>query len=224
MRQSTFNIVHLAIALLSAVVFVTIAAAVGQANRRTTPRISHSNTQLRGIHQGLVIYANSNKNWFPGINELGENAGINVEQRYQLLIEGDFFTPEYAISPSETEGLATWDPDAGPPITSENYSFAMLQIPHHENGRRAEWAQTLNSQAIVLSDRNVKSVYQPRSIHNKKDDKSWKGNVLWNDNHVEFVSRGCVFETKYQGAGLNQADHLFLSDSPLDAYLIHSGN
>lgn len=224
MRQSPFNVVHLAVALLCVVVFVTIAVALGESHRRTHPRIMYGNTQLRGIHQGLVIYANSNKNWFPGLNERCENAGITVEERYQLLIEGDFFTPEYAISPSETEGMTKWDPDAGQPITSRNYSFAMLQIPGDEDGRRAEWSQTLNSQAIVISNRNTKSVSQPRSIHNEKGDQFWKGSVLWNDNHVEFASSGCVFETKYHGGGLNEADHLFLSESPFDAYLVHSGN
>ena len=62
MRQNSFNVVHLAVALLCVVVFVTIAVAIGEANRRTGPRITYHSSQLRGIHQGLVTYANANKN------------------------------------------------------------------------------------------------------------------------------------------------------------------
>lgn len=222
MRQSSFNVVHLAVALLCVVVFVTIAIALGEANRRTGPRVMQANTQLRGIHQGLVTYANSNKNWYPGINELGEDDGIMIEERYQTLIEDDYFTPEYAISPSETEAITEWDTDAGHPITAKNYSFAMLQVPEPENGRRHEWSQTLNSQAIVVSDRNIGSQANPTSIHADRGE-PWRGSVLWNDNHVEFANEDTL-ETKYGSGELNETDRLFDADSAFDALLIHTGN
>ncbi|MEM9111375.1 MAG: hypothetical protein AAGC72_15275, partial [Planctomycetota bacterium] len=82
MRQNSFNIVHLAVALLCVVVFVTIAVAVSETNTRKPARRMQNSTQLRGIHQGLVTYASGNQNWFPGLNEFGEDERITVEQRF----------------------------------------------------------------------------------------------------------------------------------------------
>ena len=55
------------LALLIAILLPALGAA-----RRTARRMQNS-TQLRGIHQGLVTFANSNKDQFPG---LSSNGGI----------------------------------------------------------------------------------------------------------------------------------------------------
>ena len=222
MRQNSFNIVHLAVALLCVVAFVTIAIAVNESTNRPRGR-SWQFTQLRGIHQGLVTYANSNKNWYPGIAPDGIAINLNVEYRLQILFEGYYITPEYAISPAETEMITEWDPDKGRAVTAINYSYAMLQLPEKDDvGRRTEWAQTLNSQAIVICDRNTGTKAKPSSIHTEKPG-DWAGSVLWNDNHVGFEQED-VFETKYGNGELNEADRLFESDGTHDALMIHSGN
>ena len=112
--------------------------------RRTARRMQNS-TQLRGIHQGLVTFANSNKNNFAGLNSQGSilantdtttgSSGIGsfVQSRYWILLTGDYFTPEYAISPSETSNVTEWvEGNAvlfGSTAGSEkNYSYAMLQL------------------------------------------------------------------------------------------------
>jgi len=225
MRPNSFNVVQLAIALFLAVMVVTVAIAVSDANTRRPHRRMQNSTQLRGIHQGLVTYANSNNNWFPGIDYHGEDQGISVETRFQILLEDDYITPEYAISPTETEDISEWEMEG--PITKGNYSYAMLQIPE-QGGRRTEWSQTLNSQAIVLSDRNTGTKARPISIHNDENDTDWRGSVLWNDNHVGFENTDS-FETFYgepkQGdRELNPDDRLFVSPGTDDALLIHTGN
>ncbi|MEO0477402.1 MAG: hypothetical protein AAF085_15765, partial [Planctomycetota bacterium] len=124
--------------------FVTIAVAVGNAGKRMG-HPHRPSSQLRGIHQGLVTFANSNKNKFPGLAPDGTTINLRVEHRYQILLEGDFFTPEYAISPWETEPITPWEEGEGYAVTAANYSFAMLQLPKNDNGgRRHEWSQTLN--------------------------------------------------------------------------------
>lgn len=208
--------------MLCVVVFVTIAIAVSEVNTRDRRRHPNS-TQLRGIHQGLMTFANSNKNLFPGIAPDGSTINVEVEYRFQVLFEGDFITPEYAISPSETEPIMEWDDEIGSPVTAENYSFAMLQLPEvGDTGRRSEWSQTLNTQAIVVTDRNTGSKAMPSSIHTDQPD-DWAGRVLWNDNHVSFEHTD-EFETKYGSGELNEADRLFEADNSFDALLIHSGN
>lgn len=221
MRQNSFNIVHLAIALLCVVVFVTIAIAVSQTNHHHGHHPMQHRTQIRGIHQGLVVYANSNKNWFPGINAAGEDEAISVEQRFRILIDEDYFTPEYAVSPLERSDspIEAWDTESE--LTKENYSFSLLQIPA-EGGRRNEWRQSLNSQAIVLSDRNTETKARPSSIQVEPGE-SWAGHVLWNDSHVVFENTDSL-ETKYGGGKLNDADRLFESSGNGDALMVHTGN
>lgn len=224
MRFSSFNIVHLAVGVFVVVVFITLMIAIGGSHTRTPAGRMQNATQLRGIHQGLVAYANSNKNWYPGINELGEDGMISVEERFQILIADNYITPDWAINPLETEPVQEWD-DFGAidvqPMTAENYSYSMLQIPK-AGERRVEWSQTLNEYAIVLSDRNTGTPRKPSSIHTDEPG-GWRGQVLWNDNRVDFED-GPVFETRYGEGELNKQDHLFRSGGRDDALLIHSGN
>lgn len=246
-RQSGFSIQELLVVIVLVMVMVSMNVPVDAAARRTARRMQNS-TQLRGIHQGLVAFANSNKNNFAGFDSRGRiiangkettgnsGDGDTVQARFWIMLEGDFFTPEYAISPSEVanvdevewggrNGTATvkWDDN------TKHYSYAMLGIKGVAGeapdanfaGRGAEWKQTLNSQAIVLSDRNTgtNATNQVESIHTG-DRGDWQGSVLWNDNHVQF-DNGQYYETKYANGALhsdrfgNGTDNLF--DSEADA-------
>jgi type II secretory pathway pseudopilin PulG len=230
MNNSNFNIVQCAlVAVLVIVSMGLVVACDGMSASRETARRMQNSTQLRGIHQGLVTYANSNRNWFPGINVSGENDGIDVESRFQALLDGDYFTPEYAISPSETDpGIV--ERVGTSPVTKANYSYAMLQVPDanpdiedNKQGRRSEWGQSLNSQAIVVSDRNTGTASATDSIHSDNNTAGWLGSVLWNDNHVGFETTD-TFETKYDGGELNTSDKLFEANDFFDALMIHTGN
>lgn len=240
MRNTSFNIFHLAVVALIVMVSIAVLFPIMRSEKRDRGRSWHS-TQLRGIHQGLVTFANSNKNWYPGLDSQGnvsteapdnyyeddlypslhEQVGIDVQDRFAMLIAGYFFTPEYAVSPSEIDPSIQPFPESGP-LTSSHYSYAMLQVPT-QGGRHQEWRQSLNSQAIVLSDRNTGTSKNPRSIHSDADADTWRGLVLWNDNHVGFENEA-VFETKYFSHELITADHLFQTDGDDDAYLVHTGN
>jgi len=222
------------IALLIAILLPALGAA-----RRTARRMQNS-TQLRGIHQGLVTFANSNKNNFAGLNSAGKvledsavlsgstGLGDTVERRYLILLLGDYFTPEYAISPSETANQTPYvEAASGNPTQLvyntgtgvKNYSYAFLSF-ENDGGtaptgvsvatgpRAAEWKQTLNTQAIVVSDRNIGSSNTSTTIQSIHTDKpgEWSGSVLWNDNHVAFENENSAkFETKYANGALNRA-------------------
>ena len=198
------------------------------ASRRTAQRMQNS-TQLRGIHQGLVTFANSNKNNFAGLDSRGDiladgvytgnsGDGSTPQARLWILLTGDFFTPEYAISPSETDpAIMQWFGSG--PVTENNNSYAWLSfdaigssVDPATAGRAAEWSQSLNSQAIVLSDRNIGSnaTTSVDSIHSLSPG-SWRGSVLWNDNHVGFEPSH-FFETRYANGSLNFGDNIFDDD------------
>ncbi|MFK7788048.1 MAG: DUF4190 domain-containing protein [Phycisphaeraceae bacterium] len=239
-----FGLVVGVVALLIAILLPALGAA-----RSTAQRMQNS-TQLRGIHQGMVTYANSNKNHFPGLATNGEilvdgvptgnsGDGNTPQARAWILLDGDYMTPEYLISPSETEAI--YDYAGSGPVTKDNYSYAMLSfdktggINTNANtgeqtyaidpatfGRSQEWGQTINSQTIVLSDRNTgtDANFGVDSIHSDSPG-NWRGSVLWNDNHVEFASTH-IFQTKYANGSLNNNDNLFEDDGTggFDALLI----
>ena len=248
-RLSGFSIHELLVVIVLVVFTLSLNLPLADAAARRTARRMQNSTQLRGIHQGLVVFANANKNNFAGLDSKGtiiangkeatgnSGDGDTVEARFWILLDNDFFTPEYAISPSEVAEVteAEWGGQDGTETIKWNkdikhYSYAMLGIKGAAGkapdanfaGRAAEWSQTLNSQAIVLSDRNTgnDATNRVQSIHT--DDRGeWVGSVLWNDNHVAFEQTH-YFETKYANGRLNvddrwnPLDNLFSSEADPD--------
>lgn len=224
-RQSGFSIHELLIVIVLVVFTLSLNLPLADAAARRTARRMQNSTQLRGMHQGLVAFANSNKNKFAGLDSRGNiiangkeatgnsGDGDTVQARFWMMLEFDFFTPEYAVSPSEVANVTSADVVQGAiePIkwdaNTKHYSHAMLGIKGTAGkapdavGRGEEWSQTLNLQAIVLSDRNsgTNATTQVESIHTG-DRGDWQGSVLWNDNHVGFENEQ-YFETKYADAG-----------------------
>ena len=250
------------IALLIAILLPALGAA-----RRTARRMQNS-TQLRGQHQGLVVFSNSNKERFVGLTSRGtiipdapadtgnSGHGDTVQARYWILMGGGFFSPDYAISPTETAALLEYDPrlnvTGGLPGTAvlpsnpnapvlfapggngvKHYSYAMLSYSDGSSpstamsissNRLLEWSQTLNTQAIVISDRNTganATAAGIKSIHTNRPSE-WIGSVLWNDNHVEFEQTN-VLKTRYGGGSVvangttgEGTDRLFEADRDLD--------
>jgi len=218
-RHHAFTLTDLLAATAAVAVLLTLTAAT-LAEDETIRQKMQNSTQLRGIHQGMFVYANSNREFFPGMDSRGrmvENsddttgnsgAGDTTEARLWILMEGDFFTPEYAIAPVDRRAVPLATPeDAGAPLTPvtfDNYSYAMLDIDADAVNRRAEWTQSTNSQAVVMSDRNCSDINEqdPFSIW---EDGEWQGGVLWNDNHVAFETDH-VLETRY-GNGTHNIDN-----------------
>ncbi len=217
---------------------------------RLRARQLQNNTQVRGIHQGMNIHAQGNKTKtsegkYAGLDENGQilasseapsNAiaadGAHPAVRYAILLDGNYFTGDYAIAPIE-QSKAGW---SGGTVTSKNYSYAMSRLDM--NGpRRREWAETVNSRAIVIVDRNdggwsgdggdfwgyrTSSIWTstpPDFSHN------WRGAMGWNDNHVVF-SNSDHADTRYANHA-NTNDGIFrrhgsASVKNYDAYMVYS--
>ncbi len=234
------------IALLIAILLPALGAA------RRTARRMQGTANLRGIQQAFVTQGNSNKERFAGMNSKGQILGANtrttgsganhgghVTSRFWIMLKGEFFTPEYIISPSETETREEYETPTGNTVVAvenDNYSYALLQI---RNGnpvttgsgnprpfsvlaadapRAAEWRQSLNSQAVIACDRatsenNSVGDNDIRSIHTDEDGE-WRGSLVWGDGHAGFEQEQ-FHETKYGSGGLNRptgtgdADNLF---------------
>ena len=240
MRTSSFNIVQLGVVVLVTVLAIALLFPLIADSQRDRGH-HHRRSQLRGIYQAIVTYGNANNGWYPGLDSTGtyvqpnpdtntsylrhkplaQQTGIAVEDRFAILIEGEFITPDYAISPIEHYGEPKREWPGEGPFTSDHYSYAMLQVPQ-AGGRHEEWRQQLNPHAIVLADRNTAHPDQSSSIYADKGG-PWRGHVAWNDGHAGF-EQSDELQTQYGKAKTNPSDRLFQPEGDDDAYLIHSGN
>ena len=159
---------------------------------RTTARQMQNSTQLRGVHQAMVTYAQGNEFWFPGATpdgKVNENAAIsNRHGSIMQLQEDDFFEAEYNISPGEIDpsvsslGLAATTP-------LERGSYAALEYATDGVGKNLstlgmhEWRDTMYTRIILLSDRNTRTAIETQSIWSSDH---WTGAVVFGDNHVQF--------------------------------------
>lgn len=176
-------------------------------------------TQLRGIHQQMVVFASGNKErWFPGVNENGEVIDVSASAVFQIMLDRNDFTGGYVISPMEQLEPGQKDQK----VTTDNISYAILDV-HGLAGRSnrlREWRDTINTRAAVLSDRNTgaedgyASVWTPFA-----DSDGWSGGVVWNDNHAAMESSPVLQDTKYSRGEANAEDHLFESDGESDALM-----
>ncbi|MEM6853803.1 MAG: prepilin-type N-terminal cleavage/methylation domain-containing protein [Planctomycetota bacterium] len=241
MKREGFTLIELLvvisiIALLIGILLPALSAA------RNSARQSQSNTQVRGIHQGMVTFAQSNKSFFPGMDSQGQlvpNADIDNGQngvnggsaisRVMIMLNDNFFTPEYALSPVDSTratgaNVQPWS-EADGRITANNVSFAMLRIADNMASSAAtwagygqvvrEWSETLNTQAPVIVDRNTgdDATDLTSSIHTERDGGEWRGTIGWNDNHVEFSTTQIV-STRYGQGDFNDGDdNLFADDT-----------
>ncbi len=218
---------------LAGVIFILVAVMLLPAcseGRRQARRMQNA-TQIRGIQQGLVLYGQGCKTFYAGFNADGTNRDDEIGSLspsrhgapalssknptamvYALLLTGNYYTPEYAISPLEPNKAAA---TPGPmPITSANYSFALLSIadPTADKGRRMEWSNTENAHAPIAGDRSkaIDPTMKTTSLHvntTDADSAHWRGNiVVWNDNHVTFENSG-VFKGDQIKIGRRYADH-----------------
>ena len=158
----------------------------------------------------------------PNYGNAGPADGAHTVVRLALCVASDYVTAEYLISPEEVNpDIQPWDGDVLM-NNSKIFSYALPQVvtsatspPANlstELGRIRECAATLNSQAIMISDRLVAGTNADPTTHeslwSNGDAGNWGGSVTWNDNHTEFVQSSVLDETEYDGRA-NTNDNLF---------------
>ncbi|HAI10487.1 MAG TPA: hypothetical protein DCM28_02205 [Phycisphaerales bacterium] len=222
MKKRAFTLIELLVVISIIALLIGILLPALGAARRTARQMQNS-TQIRGIHSGLVLFSQGNNTYYPGVNTTGGFKTTDVEFRFQELLDDNYFTGEYIISPSETKTASTTTPQT---ISTANYSYAVLQILGASGNRGNEWRDTSNSEAVVLSDRakdngtGIKSVHTNPSSTNVNE---WRGSVGFNDNHVTFEATHNNITTQY-GDDTTNNDDLFAHSSDSDALMIYSGS
>ena len=238
------------IALLIGILLPALGAA------RRTARQMANNTQLRGIQQGFVTYAQSNKKggndgFFPGLDSSGkvvraevagatnDGFGATIGDPTNIvatMLNGNFFTPEYVLNPADSaatkvaaNAAVVYDVAA---TGVKNYSYAFLNldtnglaagaaVPASSAGRAIEWKETLNTSAIVLSDKNTgagagATATNISSVWTEKDKGDWRGGVVRNDNSTQFSNTADGFTTRYGNGPQIVSDNIFAgSETPV---------
>jgi hypothetical protein len=199
---------------------------------RRSARLMQNSAQISGVHKSMVMYAQGNRDWFPGIRSnahvwtandsnrpyASNFNGTAPEARFEIMLMADYFEGMYITSPGEP-GMTPWQ--QGTAIDSSQYSYALLRLAQ-EGGptladweRHQEWKDTVNSQAVVMSDRNVAGdrehhgrVGTAQSIWTNQPG-DWRGSVCWNDNHVSSETSPLMENTQYGDGTALEDDNLF---------------
>ncbi len=222
-RTKAFTLIELLVVISIIALLIGILLPALGAARRTARQMQNS-TQVRGIHNALVTFAQGNKTYYPGMTPEGllESGAEDseVEENFERLLEAGFFPGDYAVAPVDVK--TTW---TNGDVTTQNYSYAMLNIA--SANEQVEWRDTLNAEAIVLSDRaeGGATAAAAKSIWTS-DAGDWRGSLGWNDNHVTLEQSSEDHTTKYGNDTTNDADDFLFGDDQTgagDAFMIYSG-
>jgi type II secretory pathway pseudopilin PulG len=220
---STHNLSPRAFTHIDAMIITCIAAAVlvilfallvpALSRSRTPSNQSMNSAYMRGIHQSMVIFAQSNNGHLPGLNASCEVlpshasefasapgntlTGASMAARYYILLNGSLIPGNLLINPHDV--LSKWNSSTAFP-TIHQFSYTALRIgisPHSTDigphtARAAEWRDNANSQAILLTDRNTAPTAHSNTVRSVWASSSspgadWRGTTLWGDNHAEFL-------------------------------------
>lgn len=192
-----------------AMVITVVLPSMTYACRRTANQMKNS-SQLRGIQQSAVVFASSNNTFLPGLDRDGNilrdgqatgfaGSGDKGAARFWILLDGQFIGGDLLLNPKDPHSLKYTKTASR--LTTANYSYASLAIlgSSTSGGRCAEWRDNANSTAVLWSDRNIGINHTDRLVKSywTEEPGTWRGNLVWGDNHAEFIQTNRGLSTRY---------------------------
>jgi prepilin-type N-terminal cleavage/methylation domain-containing protein len=156
---------------------------------------------------------------------------------YSVCIMQNYFSPELCVGPTEPNGNVFvkdnynwdlynpldnthWDDDFACEINGtvgSNLSYA--QMPLGGKRRVKHWRDSLSEKFAIVGNRGVKNgslleqdYLESATLGTHGGTKSWLGNVVYNDNHVQVSNTFTPEGLNYRDGGVTQVDNLFRND------------
>jgi prepilin-type N-terminal cleavage/methylation domain-containing protein len=222
-RTRAFTLIELLVVISIIALLIGILLPALGAARKTANQMKNT-SQLRGQHQGAIIYAQSNATYLPGLQTSGvpqqnlasttgtSGTGDVTASRYWILLTGSFISPQLLLNPQDA--LVLWSTNA---VSTGNHSYAMLSITtsNNDSGRISEWKDNANGAAVLISDRNIGSDNQNSDIKSLwvTSTSAWRGSAIWGDNHGSFELSNALTTTTIYNATSATNDNLFATGS-----------
>jgi prepilin-type N-terminal cleavage/methylation domain-containing protein len=226
-RTRAFTLIELLVVISIIALLIGILLPALGAARKTANQMKNS-SQIRGQHQGMVIYAASNNTYLPGIQTNGiplpasaaatgnaSGDGTVAGSRYWILINGSFIAPALLLNPQDA--LTVWSTNS---VTTANHSYALLRVTTNvgsgdDSGRLAEWKDNANGAAVLISDRNIGTDNVDSNVKSLWTTSSgdWRGSACWGDNHVGFELSNRLTTTTIYNSVKTTNDNLFVTAS-----------
>jgi hypothetical protein len=185
---------------------------------RRVPLYLQTEHMVWSITLSMHTFSEHNGGYPPGLDSNGQPVDLTVEGRFLAMLENNNLRGDVLVSPFETKTI--WSTG---PLTTANYSFALLDISE-DNTRRSEWRQPMNTEAILVSDRNAGVSTDPddmMSVHALAPGK-WTGGVGRGDGSYSF-EQDYRLPTRYGDTKGYKKDHIFEQAGGDDAAMIYSG-
>src|SRR5690606_19349456 len=117
-RYRAMTVIEVIIVLSFVIIVFAVMVLPMISNAKQRQQIRTEAFQIRGIHSVLVLHAQGNNGHYVGILSDGVTidaaVGLTAQGRIQALIDQNYFTKEFALSPHEAQ--------------TGNTSYAMLQV------------------------------------------------------------------------------------------------
>lgn len=220
MRRSGFTLIELLVVLIVLAIIAAVLLIPLSSPRHRHGRFIKDSTQVRGVHQGMVLWAQNNNDVYPlpsladtanstialpeGAPAAAKNTTANI---VSLMIYNGFFSPEICVSPAETNSnIKVFD----------KYQYSGPSAA--PDPAKALWDPALSADFTASTQPGNVSYAHMLPVESRLADQ-WKN--TFQANEAVISNRGPEITAVTKGRGLSVTP--LVKNSNTNTYLIHGG-